>query len=106
VAEGCPEGKPQPGEGVNEMPLFVCDKCGCVDNTAFGRYWSKDLEEWGDDNRGLALCSECAPTHFKDGKPARNLHGLSQYGKWHNEFPKVKWDGEVEVINRPQKKQQ
>lgn len=43
------------------MPLFVCDKCGCVDNTALGRYWSKDMDIWGEDNRGLALCTECAP---------------------------------------------
>ena len=79
------------------MPLFVCDRCGCVDNTALGRYWNKDMDCWGDDNRGLALCSECAPTTYKDG---RAVNGFHQYGKWHNEFPKAKWDGSVKVINR------
>ena len=83
------------------MPLFVCDKCGCVDNTALGRYWSKDMDIWGEDNRGLALCTECAPTVHDDGSPANNPHRMAQYGKWHNEFPKRKWDGQTEVINRP-----
>lgn len=82
------------------MPLFVCDKCGCVDNTALGRYWSKDMECWDESNRGLALCTECAPTHYKDGKPTNR-----GYGEWHDEFPKVKWNGKMEVINREVKRE-
>lgn len=81
------------------MPLFVCDKCGCVENTALGRYWTKDWEDmWDEDNEGLALCSECAPTKFKDGTSTSTE--WCEYGKWHGKFPKVKWDGKTKVINR------
>ena len=77
------------------MSLFVCDKCGCVDNTALGHYWTKDYPDmWDDDVVGLALCSECAPLYFKGGERTRFN------GKWHNQFPKKKWDGKIEVINR------
>lgn len=58
------------------MSLFVCDECGCVENTALCRFWmqrSKDKK---------VLCSEC------------------DNGKWHNRFPKRKWDGKTKVINR------
>lgn len=81
------------------MSLFVCDKCGCVENTALGRYWSKDMPFWGDDNRGLALCSECAPTRDKDGNYI-NEYGARKYGKWHGIFLKEPWDGVTKVINR------
>jgi hypothetical protein len=82
------------------MSLFVCDKCGCVDNTALGRYWSKDDPLlWGEDNLGLALCTECAPTKYANGEPV-NPRLMADFGKWHNEFPKQKWDGKIEVINR------
>lgn len=49
------------------MPLFVCRKCNCVDNTALTGYWHKAME------RKPALCSECDP----------------EIGKWHGEFPKT-----------------
>ena len=82
------------------MSLFVCDRCGCVDNTALGRYWSKDMDIWGEDNRGLALCSKCAPDVFEDGSPVNRPHDIVKFGEWHNKFPKRKWDGKTEVINR------
>lgn len=66
------------------MPLFICEKCGCIENTALGRYWSRNMNIWADDNRGKALCSECAPTHFKGGEV--NERG----GKWHGRFEKTK----------------
>jgi len=47
------------------MPLFICDKCGCVDNTAMERnnfYISEDESQ---------LCTECYS------------------GKWHDKFPKM-----------------
>ena len=57
------------------MPLYVCEKCNCVDNTALdGNYWqsrkcfSKATE--------LALCSEC------------------HSGKWHDKFPKENFNDE------------
>lgn len=51
------------------MSLFVCDRCGCVENTALGDYW------------GCAekVCSECST------------------GTWHGRFPKEKWDGKRNV---------
>jgi hypothetical protein len=54
------------------MPLFICDKCHCIENTALGRYWSKDLPSASE--KGKALCSECSK------------------GKWHSRFPKEKFD--------------
>jgi hypothetical protein len=33
------------------MPLFACSKCGCVENTALGKFWAQ---------RDAPLCSQCA----------------------------------------------
>lgn len=70
------------------MPLFVCAKCACIDNTATGFWWTRVImkEEmiWNADNKdfkGMGLCCECAPTHFIDG-------GKTGYGKWYNHFEK------------------
>ena len=82
------------------MPLFVCDRCGCVDNTACGgTYWTRNQnEEYFDGiKNGEALCAECTPKIFSDG--STNEYG----GIWHNKFPKVKWDGQTEMLNRNQK---
>lgn len=48
------------------MPLFVCEICGAIENTALGYYWSARLQNVP------RMCSECAPT----------------IGKWHGRFPK------------------
>lgn len=48
------------------MSLFVCEKCKCVENTALGKYWAEKEK----------LCSECA------------------FGKWHDKFPKEKFNEE------------
>jgi len=62
------------------MPLFVCDDCGCVENTACVP------DFWGNHCHGVkVLCSEC---------------GVLK--KWHGAFPKKKWDGKREVYNRNQ----
>lgn len=48
------------------MPLFVCDKCHAIDNTALnGNYWTRLI-----DKNPLHLCSEC------------------NTGQWHNQFTK------------------
>lgn len=60
------------------MSLFVCDGCGCVENTALGKYWTRKI-----DGDGRALCSEC------------------DQGQWHGRFTKKPWDGKSSVINRP-----
>ena len=62
------------------MPLFVCSKCNCIENTALCGYWWRS-KEWDDDDNVIKedpkLCSECDP-QFKRG--------------WHNLFPKQKFD--------------
>ena len=70
------------------MPLFVCDVCECVENTALGHYWSRNRNTFGPELQGKALCSECTPDRFYDGTP--NKEG----GKWHGKFPKRKIDKE------------
>jgi hypothetical protein len=64
------------------MSLFVCDDCGCVENTALagpGGYWGRTRLD------GKARCSACNP----------------KVGKWHGHFPCEKWDGKRGVVNRP-----
>lgn len=46
------------------MPLFECERCGVVDNTALSDFWDR---QWDDLSQ---LCSLC-------GK-----------GEWHGEFPR------------------
>lgn len=65
------------------MPLFICAKCGCVENTALSTYWFRKnltyadgLEKYQD----KPLCSECGTA---DGD--RMVHG-----KWHEQFPREK----------------
>jgi len=53
------------------MPIFRCDKCGCVENTAASGYWHRFTDYHGD-KPPPALCSECDP----------------EIGKWHGMFPK------------------
>jgi len=53
------------------MPLFVCDTCKAIDNTAFGGYWDRKIAKMRTpDTRGKALCWGC------------------REGDWHNAFPK------------------
>lgn len=49
------------------MSIYICEKCGTVDNTAIGGYWSNVSEK--EDPK----CSEC------------------NTGKWHGQFPKKNW---------------
>lgn len=66
------------------MPIFVCDECNAIENTACGHYWCAfSSTEWFKDpsKDRMKLCSECAPAEFKDGSKT----GL---GKWHGRFPK------------------
>ena len=76
------------------MSLFVCAKCGCVDNTATSSYWmltneymvdkfdyAKELQPY----KGMGLCSEC-------GRLATSPDGRDVVvpGKWHGKFLKEK----------------
>lgn len=57
------------------MPLFVCDGCVCIENTALGDYWTQPV--------GNRKCSACAT------------------GSWHGLFPKLMDDGSRDVVYRP-----
>jgi hypothetical protein len=59
------------------MSLFVCDKCGCVENTALSGFWWRP-------KGAPALCSACDP----------------QFGRWHGRFKRQLWNGLEEVNNR------
>ncbi|MBN1074710.1 hypothetical protein DVV91_10185 [Clostridium botulinum] len=49
------------------MSTFICEKCGCIDNTAcYGNYWVRNSKE-------DILCSECYS------------------GQWHTHFSKRHW---------------
>lgn len=54
------------------MPLFQCDNCGCVENTALCNYWSAEMEAMTE-----RKCSGCDP----------------QIGQWHGKFPKRHAEG-------------
>lgn len=49
------------------MSIYVCEKCGAIENTSLGGYWKNIL-----DNE-IPMCSEC------------------NTGEWHGEFPKKHW---------------
>lgn len=51
------------------MSLFVCSKCGCIENTALCLYWTQLREK-------EKLCSECDP----------------KIGIWHGIFKKEKYN--------------
>ena len=58
------------------MPAFVCEKCGCIENTAISMYWVRD-------KGSPALCSACDP----------------KLKKWHNCFPRRKATKKDKVLN-------
>lgn len=73
------------------MSLFICAKCGCVENTATSDYWAVvhnlfpiEYDESLKGYEGKPLCSECGRIVFdEDGNNARMVPG-----KWHGRFPK------------------
>lgn len=66
------------------MPLFVCETCGVVDNSAYGTYYEKL-----NGNMKKAECSQCWPKMF---------------GGWHDFFPREEWKEGVLVLNPPEGK--
>lgn len=84
------------------MSLFICDNCGCVENTAFGNWWIRDSNHKLDVNpetnkpfpNGMALCSECAPDKYADGQYRyMDRNNKPRLKGWHNQFPRRLWDG-------------
>lgn len=57
------------------MPLFSCERCKNIDNTALTLYWM---------NMKHPLCSSCDP----------------KINKWHGAFPKEKFDDKKWKIER------
>ncbi len=49
------------------MSVYICEKCGAIENTAAGGYWKNCLEH------EPKQCSEC------------------NFGKWHGKFQKKHW---------------
>lgn len=69
------------------MPMFICDVCSGVENTARGfTDYTNSMIRW--DNpalNGKMFCSECIPAEPDiDGDVYYRYTG----GKWHGEFPK------------------
>lgn len=73
------------------MSLFVCSKCGCIDNTATSYYWAlirpcknriydKSLKGY----EGKPLCSECAAIEYSKGGEVVVVPGT-----WHGKFKKI-----------------
>jgi hypothetical protein len=62
------------------MPLFACDECDSVENTACCRYWLRKRA-----TGGRALCSQCDP----------------EIGEWHGRFERQQYDPcKHAVVNR------
>lgn len=63
------------------MPMFRCDTCGCLDNSAYGLFHSRNDPIWPEEQRGKKLCSECAPSRYPSGNPTK-------YQGWRDTEPK------------------
>ena len=61
------------------MPLYKCDTCGCVENTAVGFYYDRANPKWPESVRGKQLCSACGPVEYPSGEP-------TGFGAWHGQF--------------------
>jgi hypothetical protein len=69
------------------MPLFVCEECHTIDNTATGFYWSVGVVFFMDETKNnKALCCACIPEKYSDGSKA------SKGGEWHGRFEREKFD--------------
>lgn len=66
------------------MSLFVCSKCGCIDNTATSYYWAlirpcknriydKSLKGY----EGKPLCSECAAFDVYDKDEMKMIYAIN-----------------------------
>lgn len=74
------------------MGVFICKKCGCVENTAVSSYWTvinnlfpieydASLKEY----EGKPLCSECGNLTFDE----KGYNPKMTPGRWHGRFPKL-----------------
>ena len=66
------------------MSLFICQNCGCIENTACGHWWARETCIFGGGLERMALCSACMPDHYASGE------SCFKGGKgWHGHFPRV-----------------
>lgn len=74
------------------MSLFICAKCGCVDNTATSSYWRIAMhrsfpityDESLKGFEGKPLCSECGRIIYDENAGTDRMIP----GEWHGRFPK------------------
>lgn len=59
------------------MPIFRCNKCGNIENTALSGFWHRWTRKKEGEEISSALCSECDP----------------EIGKWHGIFEKTSAKG-------------
>lgn len=72
--------------------LFVCDTCGCVDDTDFASPHAV--------TRLGMHCSECTPLQLPV-PPGGVGSSVTKPGVWHGRFPKRPYDPETDnVVNR------
>lgn len=57
------------------MPLYMCSRCKCVDNTATGDYWGQQFDARQSGAAFVPLCAEC------------------RTGQWHGAFAKRPAEG-------------
>lgn len=71
------------------MSTFICEKCGCIDNSSCGgtynSYRSKRVFYKENEANTKALCCVCTPTKYIDGSPTRCQ------GRWHERFERKHW---------------
>src|SRR5580704_5601514 len=75
------------------MPLFMCAKCGCAENTALSDFWQQH-SEWLRDGRspeGFFAMEPVAPPT----KPFEPTCLQCSSGHWHHEFPRKRAEGYV-----------
>lgn len=65
------------------MPLFVCDRCHGMENTALGHFWSRNMRDFPRE----ALCSECVHEGVVSGEITEQYSFLDKHGGWHGEWP-------------------
>lgn len=66
------------------MPLFQCEKCGCVENTACCGYWGRNRPSLTHKkDLGKKLCCACESTTYPSGE------AKDRGGRWHNEFDRI-----------------
>ena len=54
------------------MPLFVCNECDHIENTAYGVYFGREfIKFFNTSKNNKALCRNCTPTQYEDGSLVR-----------------------------------